>query len=286
MTLIRTTAALVAWMEELYLSEFVLLAARPAPRSPAPKRPPAGLTIELGLPDHEYEGARDRFRVFELAASSVLRWELEGKLDKEAELTVEAAPEVDAPIALRLRAGGTALLACGAIEAAEGEAILRKARPRPWQHDFTIWTKHETATVADLLRLAQAGPSAALCSFDEPPLRADPTWTLASLRDRSARAFRLIDGARELASFSPIFRHEPGLTLGVQRHDADDEQWERLWRLPSGMPAEEVSSRTLRVTPEGWARWSWRQGAGSHAAARVGRRSSPPLGPGSTPSRG
>lgn len=267
-TTITSTAALVAWMHDLYLSELVLLSCKPAPKASGPRRrAPAKVTLELGLPDHAYAGARDRFEVFTLVATGVTRWELEGDhaLDDDAELTFESSHGVDAPVTTRVRAEGVALLACASVEAGRGGERFRKAKPRPWRHGFTMWSDDVALTVAALLEVA-AVPGAVLSSYDEPPLRADAAWPLASLEKRTPRAFSIRDGAhdraREIASVAPVFRHEPGWTLGIQRSDgATDDEWDRLWRFPVALSASRVSSRTLTTDAAGWARVDWRSGA-------------------------
>lgn len=260
MPILRTTAELVAWMEDLYLSELVLLSAKPAPK----KRVPDEVVVVLGMPDLDHEGARDRFLAFELVATAVERWEADGRLDTDHELTLTLADDAAAPIAVRFHAGATALLACGQVVAEEREPVLRRARPRPWQHQFTMWSDDTTTTGADLLALLQLGPEVRLESCDEPPLRGELEWPLASLHRRTPRAWRIMAGERMLLVTAFQFRgSDPGFTLCVQREEADDALWDRVWALPGSLGVQQVSSRTLRTDPAGWARMPWQRGAKS-----------------------
>ncbi len=100
-----------------------------------------------------------------------------------------------------------------------------------------------------------------LASFGEPRVVAEPGWSLASLRDRSHRAFCAMDGAREVVAITPIFRGEPGWTLGVQRRrGATDDEWDRAWRLPGVLGAGPVRSRTFVGDAAAWTTLAWRRG--------------------------
>jgi hypothetical protein len=123
-----------------------------------------------------------------------------------------------------------------------------------------MWSDDVEATVGQLLE-ALALP--ALREFGEAPVVADRSWALATLGPRSRRAFCAIDGDREVVAVSPVFRHEPGWTLGIQRRKAaTDEEWDRAWRLPLVLPARELRSRTLRTDVAGWSKLDWRSGVG------------------------
>lgn len=250
---LRSTDAFVDWAHEVYLSELVLVKATKK-------------AVLVGMRDLEYEGERDRFRVWSLApVGTNVRWEVEGKLDTDAELTFERADDVaaDAKVALRFSAGGTAFLAADAIEAKEEPPKLRRATPRAWQSTFTMWSDDTEITVARLLELVGL-PS--LRSWDDPPKLADPGWTLASLRDRSHRAWCAIDGQRDCVGVSPIFRGpaSPGWTLGIQRRaTATDAEWDRAWKLPTLLPVIEIRSRTLQANPATWAKLDWRRAVAS-----------------------
>ncbi len=245
MVLLRSTDALVDWMQDVYLSELVLLAAS--------KR-----RIVVGMRDLDYAGARDRFRVWALTPQPPVTWVVDGELDDDAELTFARVAGCDAPVAIALNAGGRAVLTCAAIAADEQPPKLRKARPRPWQHDFTMEHADARATVGELL--AHLGLPT-LASFGEPRVVAAPGWSLASLRDRSHRAFCAMAGAREVVAITPIFRGEPGWTLGVQRRrGATDDEWDRAWRLPGVLGAGPVRSRTFVGDAAAWTTLDWRRG--------------------------
>jgi hypothetical protein len=263
-TTLTTTEAFVAWMEDLYLSELVLLSCKPAPKAVAPRRAPARVTLELGLRDHEHEGARDRFFVWSLVATGVTRWVLEPSadhptLESDAELTFPPTDDVAAPITLRLRAGAGAVLACTAIETSEAAPRFRKARPRAWQRNFTMWMSSVSETVDDVL--CELGDEVTLMSYDDVPILAQRSWLLSGLDDRTPRAWRILRGDRHIASLSLVFRHQPGATSSLQRADATDDEWDILWSLPVRFDAERVMSRTLDTTGAAWARVDWRKGA-------------------------
>jgi hypothetical protein len=249
-----TTADLIAWMHETYLAELVLLSVKPKPGA---KRPPKRVVLVWGQRDVSYTGARERFEAWTLSCDAVEQWHVEGELDPDAELTVAVAPEETARVALRIQAGGVATLACGHITVVESAAVMRKAQPRPWQHDFTMESSDTERTVGEML--ATTGASA-LESLDATPIVAAAEWRLAELRVRSARAWRLMRGAEELAIVATVFRHEPGWTLHVQRRQGGDEDWERAWQLPWRLGARGVTSRTLVTDAEGWRGWDFRRG--------------------------
>lgn len=241
----ETTEALVTWMEDVYLSELVLL------------KKPTKKGFVVGMPDLDHEGAKDRFFVWSFAPKGVSTWQLSGELGTDCELTFDRAPEVKAPVALRLHAGGTLVVGCASIEVKDEPPKLRKARPRAWQNSFTMWSDDTTTTVGQLLGLLGL-PS--LRSFGEPSTIALPDWTLAELRDRSHRAWCAVDGERWAISVGPVFRHEPGWTLGIQRREtATDDEWDRAWKLPTLLPTLDIRSRTLHTDAAGWAKLDWRR---------------------------
>lgn len=245
MTLLGSTDALVDWMQDVYLSELVLLSAS--------KR-----KLVVGMRDLDYAGARDRFLSWSFTPQPPVTWVVDGELDDDAELTFARVAGADAPVAITLHAGGSAVLTCAGLVVDEGPPRLRKARPRPWQHDFAMAHADVRATVGQLLAHL-ALPT--LASFGEPRVVAEPGWLLASLHGRWHRAFCAMDGARESVAITPIFRGDPGWTLGVQRcRGATDAEWGRAWQLPHVLGAAQVRSRTF-VTSDAaaWAKLDWRR---------------------------
>jgi hypothetical protein len=219
------------------------------------------VTLELGLPDLDYEGERERFLVWSLVATGVTRWESTGKLDTQVELTFTLAPDVDAPVALRVHAEATAVLAGASVTTHELEPRLRKARPLPWQHSFHMDSGPDAErTVGQLLdALGLADPR--MVSLDPTPVTAERAWTLSSLRQRAHRTFELFDGTRAIAYIGPRFPRG-SWALSVQRlPGATDDEWTRLWGLPLPLGAGEVSSRMLRTDADAWCAFDWRRGA-------------------------
>ena len=75
------------------------------------------------------------------------------------------------------------------------------------------------------------------------------------------RSLPSIAGAREVVAITPIFRGEPGWTLGVQRRrGATDDEWDRAWRLPGVLGAGPVRSRTFVGDAAAWTTLDWRRG--------------------------
>jgi hypothetical protein len=253
-----TTHAFVAWMQEVYLAELVLLSAKPKPGALTAKKPPKRVVLVWGQRDLSYTGARDRFEVWTLTCDAVEQWHAEGELDSDAELTVAVVPDAPAPIALRMDAGGTATLVCGQIAVVESAPVLRKALPRPWRHDFTMDADDTERTVGELLAHANASE---LASLDATPIIAAAEWKLAELGKRSARAWRVTREGEEVAIVATVFRHTPGWTLHVQRTKAADAAWEPVWQLPWKLGAQGVRSRTLATDAEEWKGWDFRRGA-------------------------
>lgn len=243
---VTSTNALLDWARALYASELVLLRA-------------SKKALLVGMPDLEHEGARERFFVWSLTPTGKkVRWEIEGALDTDAELTLEAAPDVEARVALRVRSGGVALLVCDGITVEARPAVLRKARPRPWQSSFTMWSDDAEATVARLLALLALDSLAPIGKKKA----ATKTWGLSELEERSAGAWSARSGSREVVAISPVFRcGDPGWTLEVQRRDASDAEWDRAWTLPLRLPVTEIRSRTVHTDPRGWSAIAWRTGA-------------------------
>lgn len=249
MPTLTSTRAFVDWAHDAYLSELVLLKG-------------SKKVSLVGMRDTAHEGVRERFFVWSFVPTGKkVRWEVEGALDTDAELTFEVAADVDAKVALRFRAGGVALLACDAIEVTEQPAKLRKARPRPWQSSFTVWSDDTEVTVARLLTLLGLDALAPL----QKKKTAGKTWTLASLEEREAGAWVARREGRDIVLVAPVFRcGEPGWTLELQRGDAaTDDDWDRAWRLPLELPVKEVRSRTVHTDARGWSLWAWRTGAKS-----------------------
>jgi hypothetical protein len=246
---LTSTRAFLDWAHDVYLSEPVLMKA-------------SKKAVVVGMRDLDHAGARERFFVWSFTPfGKKVRWELEGTLDTDAEVTFEIATDVDAKVALRFRAGGVALLACDAIEVKEEPAKLRKARPRPWQSSFTVWSDDTAVTVARLLALLGLD---ALATIGKKKAAAK-SWTLASLEEREGGAWVAKRGGHDVVLMTPVFRcGEPGWTLELQRGEAaTDDDWDRAWRLPLELPVKEVRSRTVHTDARGWSLWAWRTGAKS-----------------------
>ncbi|MGE0784303.1 MAG: hypothetical protein AB7S26_01345 [Sandaracinaceae bacterium] len=241
---LTSTDAFVEWAEREYLTELVLVRAS--------KR-----GVRVGMRDLEHSGAGERFFVWSFVQRGARRWEVEGALDRDVELTFERADDVEANVALRFRAGGVALLACDALDVEALPPIVRRAKPRPWQSDFTMWSHDTELTVGQLLALLGLPK---LVSYEGPTKVAAPEWKLAELRSRSHRAWYAADGDRGVLSVAPVHRgREPGWTIGIQRRRAaTDAEWDRAWRLPLALPVYEILSRTVRTDPAGWAKLEWR----------------------------
>jgi hypothetical protein len=256
---LTSTADFVAWMRDEYLSELVLLAAKPKPPLGATKRAPREVVLEFGQRDPTASGAKERFTRWVLTCSQVALWQADGALSGDAELTVEVVEGAAAAVALRLRAGGTATIGCASVKVEPSTPVVRKARPRPWQHDFAMFADDVERTVGELLDHASADR---LASLDREPVVADSAWKLAEVRAKSARAWMLSRGGVDVACIATVHRASPGWTMSVQRvASAGDAEWERVWRLPVRLGAREVRSRTLVTDATGWATWDFRRGA-------------------------
>jgi len=264
-----TTDELFAWMESEYLSELRLLSCSPQPKATT-KKPPARVDLVLGLPDLEYQGAKDRYFTFSLRASGVARWE--GAIEGDGELTVEAAGDADAPIAIRLQTGSSALLTCASVDVAKGKPKLLAPRPRPWQSSFHLECSSDDVTVATLHELLEM-PALTMVHYDDPSAVTPREWTLASLTKQRLRpvfAF-LVDG-RHVGTAAFGFWRGPGFSLHVQRTpDTTDPEWDRLWTLPTKLGATRASSRTLATDGAAWASVDWRTGAPSQIFAGLTR---------------
>ena len=84
------------------------------------------------MPDLEHEGAREHFFVWSLTPTGKkVRWEIEGTLDTDAELMLEAAADVEARVALRERSGGVALLELDSLVPIGKKRAATKTRCTP-----------------------------------------------------------------------------------------------------------------------------------------------------------
>jgi len=259
-------------MQDEGFTELVLLSCKPTPKVPKPpatstttKRTttrsaalPEVVTLEVGLVDIEWEGTKDRFYVWRFEAHDMVRWESSGPLGKHEEFTIERADDVAAAIALRFVAGGVALLACGHLAVVDGGPRLRAARPRPWQNSVNFYCHGET-TIGALLKAVDVS-GVHVQSFDERPVFAEASATLSSLHERSGRAWRFMDGEREIATFYGS-QYLPYWLLSLGRgQGATDGEWDRCWAVPVALARNEVWSRTFRTTKEAWAQVDWRNG--------------------------
>ena len=263
MTIFQKTDDLAEWMQDEGFDELVLLSCKPTPKAPKPatarKTKALAVVIEVGIVDIEHHGPKDRFHVWRVEAHDVVRWEAGAALDKQVELTLDRAADVDAPIALRLIAGGVALLACGRVDVVDAGPRLRAARPRTWQHDLNFYL-HGDTTVGAMLE-AVGAPGAHLQSCHERPLRAEAAWTLTSLNERTGGAWQVMDGERDIAAFGAS-SDLPHWLLSLQRgSDATDDEWDRCWwTLPIRLSRDEVWSRTVKKTKDEWSTIDWRKG--------------------------
>jgi hypothetical protein len=257
-----TTDELFVWMEHEYLSELRLLSCSPKPKPTTTKKSPAHVDLVLGLPDLEYQGAKDRYFTFSLRASGIARWE--GAIEGDGELTVEAAHDADAPIAIHLRTGSSALLTCASVEVAMGKPKLLAPRPRPWQSSFHLECSSDDVTVATLHERLEI-PALTMVHYDDPSAVTPHEWTLASLTKRRLRpVFAFLVEERHIGTAAFGFWSGPGFALDVQRTpETTDREWDRLWALPARLGATRASSRTLATDGAAWAHVDWRAGAPS-----------------------
>lgn len=115
-------------------------------------------SVVVGKRDLACTSGRDRFEAWTLTFDAVEQWPAEGELDTDAELKLAAIPGETARAALRIEAAGTAASLRGQITVVESAAVMRKAQPRPWQHDFTMESNDTEWTVG--APLAETGASA------------------------------------------------------------------------------------------------------------------------------
>jgi len=248
---LQSTEELVAWMFDEYLSELVLLRVKPKPRKRRGK-PPSEVVFEWGLEDLEYEGERDKYFAWRLTAEGVTHYTLAGELDLEEELTV-AEHSSEAPIGFTMNVGGQLTVGCEALLVEELKPKYRKARPRPWPHDFDLRSTKKDLTVGDLVAAFN------LPEADEVSVKgvrdgraATASESLVSLA-RQIQAYMVSKPKRELVVFT-VEDSSNSVRLGIQRRDgATDEEWHRVWQVPTKLPqVTETWSRTLVCPPDPW----------------------------------
>ena len=257
------TDDIATWMQDEGFDELVLLSCKPTAKAPKPRATKAAsvpevVTIEVGIVDLEHEGPKERFQVWRFEASEIVQWHGTGALDKHLELTLDRAADVDAPIALRFFAGATAVLACGRLDVVDAGPRLRVARPRPWQHTLCFYLHGDTTMATLLDGMGMTG--ARVQSFDDRPVIVDAATTLTSLREHSGRAWRMMDGEREVATFYGS-NYLPYWLVSLGRGSgATDDEWDRCWAVPITLGRDEVWSRNKKSTKEAWATVEWRKG--------------------------
>ena len=230
-------------MQDEGLSPFTLL--KISPKSVAkPKKLPASVTMEWGLEDLEYEGAREKFLAWRVTAEKIEEFRSDGELDRFEECHTELGGQTTG-IDLRLEAGGALRLRCERlIVADEPVERFRKGQPRPHHGEFSLELGLSTLTWREL-REQLAIPSELSCirhgartPVGDDVLAADEALVTMVDYQQHEHVWLSVNGKR--------------VTVARGKW-ATDELWSHLWskgRLVPGVTL--MASRDLACAPADW----------------------------------
>lgn len=205
-----TTADLVRWAEDEYLSEVVIAEVTPKPGKRSPTTVTFTWWLHAGL-------ARIPYKV---EATGVTEWSLDGKRDEELAIGWFT---LDGPgVAFAMQVPGTLTLRCEKLTATRGRKLKAAFERRPLA-DYTYFHTHGERTVTRADTLAALGIAG------------------ATIKKQARYADDVMVGDRRIIEIS-IYEEPQGHHFNIIRRDATDEEWARAIELPKHLGPSRVGA--------------------------------------------
>jgi hypothetical protein len=205
-----TTADLVRWAEDEYLSELTLADVMPKPGKKAPPKVSFTWWLHAGSTRVPYK----------LEATGVSEWSLDGKRDEELAIGWFL---VDGPgVAFAMQVPGTLTLRCEKVTATRGRKVKAAFERRPLA-DYTYFHTYGDRTVSQADVLAALGIVG------------------GKIKKHARYGCEVTVGDRRAIEIS-VYEEPKGHHFNVIRRDATDDEWARAIELPKHLGPSRVAA--------------------------------------------